>query len=197
MAFSPVGKTKLIAHLFLLLITIIVLALSTQVNRFQDFFYVADLFPLALSIVTLVLLSSTTALDLAIDDAFTGRPQIEIGLLGILSILWLAFNSFSTSRWRMVPFQCSSIPLAFVDERTWCNNLQALKAFVWIEFLTCFAIAMFTLRYSLAQYNRGNKHIFKTSFSRYRPEVGAGETPSFARDSEFLQFEKLTHMVSR
>lgn len=37
---------------------IIVLALSVRVNIFQEFFFVADLFPLALSIITLVVFVS-------------------------------------------------------------------------------------------------------------------------------------------
>lgn len=37
---------------------IIVLALSVRVNIFQEFFFVADLFPLSLSIITLVVFVS-------------------------------------------------------------------------------------------------------------------------------------------
>ncbi|KAF8191372.1 hypothetical protein BJ912DRAFT_925323 [Pholiota molesta] len=192
--FSPVGRKKIAAQVAFLLVDIIVLALSASVNQFQDFFYVADLFPFALSIISMVIVVLLLAIDLALDNAYTGRPQVEIGVYGILSIFWLAFNAFSTERWSAIPFQCNSIPTEFADERLWCKSLQALKSFVWINFLLCLGIALFTLRYTIAEYYRGHKHIFQMSLSRYRPEQSDRDTTFFVgRDSEFLQhFEKLT-----
>lgn len=112
-------------------------------------------------------------LDFSQTNSLFARPPFEIGFLSLLNIFWLgtsallayqffslrpcksiAFNSFSTSRWRHVPMACSAIPdgalqtfpkptsvtyfiyllLEFADERVWCRDVQALKAFVWIEF---------------------------------------------------------------
>jgi len=187
-----VGRKKLAGHVAFLFVDILVLALSTRVNQFQDYFYIADIFPFALSIVSLILVSLLLMIDLALDNSYTGRPQTEIGIFGILSIFWLAFNAFSTSRWSQVPFQCDSIPTEFLDERLWCKSLQALKSFVWINFLICLGITLFTLRYSVAEYGRGNKHIFQMPLSRYRPELKADQGIHGGRGSEFLQFEKLT-----
>jgi len=188
MPFSSAGRKKFAAHVALLLVDIVVLALSARVNRFQEFFYAADLFPFALSIITLVVLCSAIALDFATEDAYTGRAQIEIGYLGILSVLWLASNIFSTSRWRFVPLICYSIPAEFPDEGAWCRNLQALKAFVWIEFLLCFLTMIVTLRYSIMQNAYGNKHIWQMPLSRYWPRMPE-EKASYTRDREFLPFE--------
>ena len=95
------------------------------------------------------------ALDFALDNSYTSRAQFEIGVFGVLSVFWLAFNAFSSSRWSQVPFYCNSIPSGthlfhiyynaihpsivkdFPDEITWCKNLQALKSFVWANFLIC------------------------------------------------------------
>ncbi|PPQ67688.1 hypothetical protein CVT26_007415 [Gymnopilus dilepis] len=197
MTFSSVGRKKLAGHAAFLLVDIIVLALAARVNQFQDFFYVADIFPLALSIISLVFVITLFALDFALVNSYTGRPQSEIGIFGVLSIFWLAFNAFSTSRWRLVPLQCDSIPSDFLDERHWCKDLQALKSFVWVNFLLCFGITIFTLRYAISQYNRGNKYIFQMPLSRYRPDMHTSNHDSGfsfygGRGSEFLQFEKLT-----
>ncbi|PPQ84686.1 hypothetical protein CVT25_014217 [Psilocybe cyanescens] len=200
MTFSSVGRKKLAGHgkqnvaLFpaFLLVDIIVLALSTRVNQFQDFFYVADIFPLVLSIISLILVVLLFTVDLTLINSYTGRAQSEIGVFGVLSIFWLAFNAFSTARWHQIPFQCDSIPTDFVDEREWCKSLQALKSFVWINFLICFGISMFTLRYTIAEYNKGNKHIFEMPLSRYRPELRSDQGFGGGRGSEFLQFEKMT-----
>ncbi|KAF8657584.1 hypothetical protein AX16_002167 [Volvariella volvacea WC 439] len=183
MAFSSVGRVKVAAHLFLFIVNIVVLALAAQINNFQEFFFVADLFPLGLSIVTLILLFAMLAMDFSLENSFTGRAPFEIGFFSVLSIFWLAFNAFSTSRWSQVPMNCGAIPDEFADVRGWCKNLQALKAFVWIEFVLVFAIVLFTIRYTLTQNTRGNKHIFRVALSRYRPN-------SLPRNSEFLQFER-------
>ncbi|KAG7095182.1 hypothetical protein E1B28_005961 [Marasmius oreades] len=179
MAFSSVGKKKIAAHVFLLLINILVLALSSRINQFQEFFFVADLFPFALSIVTLVLLCTMLAFDLTSSNSYIGRAQIEIGIFAVMSILWLAFNAFSTSRWRDVPFQCGAIPQEYSDIRTWCKDLQALKAFVWVEWLTFSLITAIIARYTILQNARGHKHIFKMPLSRFNPteESGFGFNP--------------------
>ncbi|KDR70290.1 hypothetical protein GALMADRAFT_255196 [Galerina marginata CBS 339.88] len=193
MTLSAVGKKKVAGQVAFLLVDIIVLALSTKVNHFQEFFYVADLFPFALSIISLVFVVTLLTIDFALDNSYTGRPQTEIGIFGILSIFWLAFNAFSTARWRQIPFQCDSIPTEFLDERVWCKSLQALKSFVWINFLICFGITLFILRYAVSQYTKGNNHIFQMPLSRYRPELTSSDSTFYrARGSEFLQFEKLT-----
>ncbi|KAJ3573611.1 hypothetical protein NP233_g2319 [Leucocoprinus birnbaumii] len=219
-ALSPAGKTKLAAQgayfigsmipveaesldfvrwvfvcslaVFLFVINIVVLGLSAQVNKFQDFFYVADLFPLGLSIATLILLVFLLGSDMALENAYTARAHMEIGIFGILSVFWLSFSAFSTSRWRQIPSQCSAIPADLTDERTWCKNVQTLKGFVWIEFLACFIITLATFRYAATQSSRGNKHIWQMPLSRYRPRasgVGIGNGHgSMGRDSEFLQY---------
>ncbi|KAJ8078444.1 hypothetical protein AAF712_012105 [Marasmius tenuissimus] len=171
MAFSSVGKKKLAAQGLLFFINILVLAFASRVNQFQEYFYVADLFPFALSIITLVLLTTMITLDLATTNAFIGRAQYEIGIFTVMSILWLAFNAFSTSRWSDVPLQCGTIPEDFSDIRTWCRDLQALKAFIWIEWLTFFLITVVTARYAVTQNTRGHKHIFKVPLSRYSPVI--------------------------
>ncbi|KAF9042899.1 hypothetical protein BJ165DRAFT_1390449 [Panaeolus papilionaceus] len=200
---SSVGKAKLAGQSAFLATTIIVLALSTQVNQFTEFFYVADLFPLALSIISLVVVVYLFGMDLALSNAYISRAQSQIAVYGILSIFWLSFNSFSTSRWRHIPFQCDQIPRDFSDERRWCKNLQALKSFVWIEFIISFLICLFTLRYSISQHTRGHKHIFSVSFVRYRAKMGphpghaSAASFGFSRSDDFLQFEKITEGDTR
>jgi uncharacterized membrane protein len=183
--FTSVGKKKVAAHVALYFVNIIVLALSARVNEFQEFFYAADLFPLGLSIASLVILTVMLALDFTSKNSYSGRAQFEIGVFAVLSVFWLCFNAFSTSRWRHTPLACSSIPAGFDDVKTWCMDLQALKAFVWIEWLIFFLTAFITLRYAISQNSRGNKHIFRMPLSRYTPDLRGD---SFMRNSEFLQY---------
>ncbi|KAI0367155.1 hypothetical protein BV20DRAFT_1045709 [Pilatotrama ljubarskyi] len=167
--FSSVGKKKLGVHVLLILLDVIALALAARVNIFQEFFFMADLFPLGLAIATLIILFFTLVLDLVVNGTPTARPAFEIGLLYVLSIFWLAFNAFSTSRWRNIPMDCSSIPAEYPDERTWCRDVQALKSFVWIEFVALFFTASFILRYAITEHNRGRKQVWSGPLSRYVP----------------------------
>ncbi|KAJ8503012.1 hypothetical protein ONZ45_g11234 [Pleurotus djamor] len=192
MVLSAVGKKQFAAHLSLFVVNLIVLGLAAKVNEFQEFFYAADLFPLALSIITLTVLVALFILDFAIVNSYSGRPQFLIPLFAGLSVFWLAFNAFSTSRWRFVPLECDSIPDGFPETKGWCKNLQALKAFVWIEWVICLLITLVTLRFTITQNTRGHKHIFNGPLSRYKPTPpGQGIGYNFggpSRGSEFLQY---------
>ncbi|KAJ3807922.1 hypothetical protein EV368DRAFT_83090 [Lentinula lateritia] len=185
--FSSVGKKKVGAHVALYWVNIVVLALSARVNLFQEFFFAADLFPLGLSITTMVILSVMLALDFICKNSYTGRPQFEIGVFAVLSIFWLSFNAFSTSRWRHVPMAC---PTGSDDVKAWCQDVQALKAFVWIEWLIFSLTAYITLRYTISQKNRGNNHILRMPLSRYSPHLRNDSTTEYIRNSEFLQFSE-------
>lgn len=169
MEFSEIGKKKVASHAVLFALNVVALALATKVAKFNQFFYVADLFPMAISILTLVVLFAMLAMEFAVARSPLGLPLVETGVLGVLSIFWLAFNAFSTARWKYVPMQCEAISLAFSPERAWCRNVHALKAFVWIVFGTCLAITIWTITYTLLQYKKGHKHVLKTPLSQYDP----------------------------
>ncbi|TFK24093.1 hypothetical protein FA15DRAFT_704855 [Coprinopsis marcescibilis] len=197
--FSVVGKRKVISHVVLFVLNIVVLGLATKVNRFTDFFYVADLFPLAISVITTVLLFVMLTIDAALDRCWTGYAQTEAGVLGVLSIFWLgkwiSFNAFSTSRWGGVPMSCDEIPeckyqvllTSFEEGRTWCKDVHALKAFVWIVFLTCFGITAWTVTYTVTQFRRGNRHILKMPLSRYTPNALPGAVFTTSATAAFPQ----------
>ncbi|KAF8823375.1 hypothetical protein HHX47_DHR10000164 [Lentinula edodes] len=76
------------------------------------------------------------------------------------------------------------------DVKTWCQDVQALKAFVWIEWLIFSLTAYITLRYTISQKNRGNNHILRMPLSRYSPHLRNDGTTEYIRNSEFLQFSE-------
>lgn len=106
---------------------------------------VADKAPLAMSIITLVTFLIILLTDFASSNAFVARAPFQLSWTFVLSVFWLAANAFSTSRWRHVPLQCAAIPAGFESEQAWCRDLQALKSFVWVEWLcrqSFFSLAM-------------------------------------------------------
>jgi len=175
-------------HALILVLDVAVVALAARVNIFQEFFFMADIFPLALSIITLVLLLVTLVVDFSGMNSYFTRPLFETGFLFTLSVLWLASNAFSTSRWRGIPMACSSIPADYASERAWCQDVQALKALIWILFVSLFVIAAFTLRYVLVESRRGRSHVWDAPLSRYNARAA---TPSIW-DSDALRSGRAT-----
>ncbi|RDX46462.1 hypothetical protein OH76DRAFT_1528937 [Lentinus brumalis] len=164
---SSIGKKKLGVHVLLIVLDIFALAFAARVNIFQEYYFMADLFPLGLAVVTLIILFFTLVLDLSFQNIPTARPAIEVGLLYVLTIFWLAFNAFSTARWRHVPMNCNSIPAEYDDMRGWCHDVQALKSFVWIEFVALFLTASWILHYAIKEHKLGRNYIWTGPLSRY------------------------------
>lgn len=71
---------------------------------------------------------------------------------------------------RLVHFTLSHPLLEFSDERTWCGDLQALKSFVWIEWVVLLLTLFFTVKYVITQHTKGRTNVWKVALSRYRPE---------------------------
>jgi len=156
---------------------------------------VADLFPLALSVVTLVMVVIMLFFDFAVHNSFTARPPFIIGSFSILSVFWLAFNAFSTSRWRHIPISCDTIPAGYASEKTWCQDLQVLKAFVWVEWLLIIFTLLSVTRYTLMQHSNGQAHVWEMPLSRFSPlahDFGDRMASDVyrPRGSDFLQYQE-------
>ena len=48
---------------------------------------------------------------------------------------------------------CGNIPDEYADERGWCRDLQALKAFVWIEWVTSTSLAIIMVALDLHKFS--------------------------------------------
>jgi len=194
MGLSSTGK-KLLAYAFIVALDIVALALAVSVNAFQEFFFAADLFPLALSIATLAILLVQIALGLRSKSAYTTRPVFEILLLGALTIIWLASNSFTTSRYMGLP-NCSVFAGDLAEERAWCRNAQGLRAIIWIEWAALLVTTLALARATITRARRNNTAIWHTTLSRYRSTKHSQdfiqEVSSFYRSSSIFGFDWVT-----
>lgn len=160
----------------LLVFTIIILALSGHINVFQGFFYAADRFPFVMSIVTLLTLIVVITCGLASSGRTRlARPSIELVWLAILSLAWLITNSFSTHRWQFIQMDdCKNIPIDpsqdFLGQaKTWCLEIQALRAFVWIEWVIFVVYFGTLLFWAIGHARRGATHVWSTSINQFDP----------------------------
>ncbi|KAH7105568.1 hypothetical protein BKA62DRAFT_766924 [Auriculariales sp. MPI-PUGE-AT-0066] len=146
-----------------------VFALSAHVNSFHGFFYVADLFPFAMSIITFVIVGGTLLTDFKGSNPLLSRPMLELPWLGVLAVLWLCINAFSSSRWRYVQAaDCATIPVDndLSSVTVWCKEVQALRSFVWIEWVIVLIALFWLWRHTSRESARGNRHVWSTSFAR-------------------------------
>jgi hypothetical protein len=164
-----VTKSRIRLYGALLVCNLIVFSLSAHVNSFTSFFYVADLFPFAMSIITFVIVGGTLLGDLKGSNPVLSRPMIELPWLAILAVLWLCLNSFSSSRWRYVQAgDCGDIPSdsELTAVTVWCKEVQALRSFVWVEWLIVVASLLWLWLQTSREASRGNRQVWSTSFAR-------------------------------
>jgi len=201
MAFSSIGRLRLSVNFCLLFLNLVIVALAVKINRFQDYFFVADVLPLTLSAITLGIVLIVLVFDLGTTNFFTSRAPFQIGLYVAFTCVWLVASAFSTHRWRHLPAACDTIPSELSNEIAWCKDVQALKAFLWIQWILLFTSTIYTTYYVLTQSSKGHKHIWTVSLSRYlaTPVVSypasavlsrSSHPTQTARDSDFVQYEK-------
>ncbi|CCA69440.1 hypothetical protein PIIN_03340 [Serendipita indica DSM 11827] len=173
---ATVRRVRTTSRGLLAIASIIILSLSTHINWFMGFFYIADRLPFVLSILTLATLVLTSILDLAKGgNAVTARPMVESALLVVFTILWTGANGFSTPRWNTIqPGVCSSISIASNPSfqsgvRMWCQEMIVLRAFVWIEWIILLGSLLLLVSYCFKQARKGRGHIWVTPLAHFDP----------------------------
>lgn len=195
MALSSAWKRKMLAYASIIILDIAVLALSVAVNVFQEFFFVAGLLPLILSVATLVILLLQIAFEVRSENAYTARPLFEVPLLGILCVVWLSFNSFTESRYASLP-NCSVFADGDDGELAWCRNAQVLRAIIWIEWLALLLTTLVLSRAAIVEARRGNTAIWHTALCRYdrnnQSRDFLQDASSFYRGSSIFGFDRVS-----
>lgn len=177
MTTAPV-RTRSIVRGLLVVVTLVIFVLSTHINLFMGFFYIADRFPFVISLITGSTLFLTAVLDaMKAGDAITSRPLTEVGILGVFFILWTAANGFSTPRWDAIqPGTCFAITVeknpAFESAtRVWCREMLALRGLVWVEWVLIGGALAALLVYCIKQTKHGSGHVWSTPLAIYDPNM--------------------------
>jgi hypothetical protein len=203
---SPFGRKFIAARAAVFLLALMVLIFTVRVNTFTGWFFHADKFPFGLSIATLLMIGILLLADLVSSSAITGRAQFQCISLGALSVFWLAFNAFATSRYVNVPYNCASV---FPDDelagmRSWCVNVHVVKGVMWVEWVFITLLLAVVGRFVQSECAKGNSYVLRVPLCRYdsqyqvdrdmkvdypfAPGMGVGNDPYNAND--FSQYEK-------
>jgi hypothetical protein len=162
----------------LLVFTLVILGLSAHVNVFQGFFYVADRFPFVMSLFTIVILLGVIVSEfVSAGESKVSRPAVELVWLGLLLVAWLGANVFSTHRWQPIQMDvCNNIPVESNPEflsaaKTWCYEIQALRAFIWMEWVILLISFASLLSFAIWHSARGVRHVWTTNISQFDPHI--------------------------
>ncbi|KIM84206.1 hypothetical protein PILCRDRAFT_818536 [Piloderma croceum F 1598] len=156
------------------LFSVIVLALAAAlINTTESlgFYYVFSALALAVSILTLLTVGLLLVFDHIRTGFVTSRIVVELIVLGILSILWLAtaadtasFNSFAVG---CGADSCWSCPSQHHDVNSnhdaACGEIQAIEAFSFLNWIILMGYCITLLAFSIIHSRRGNNGVWHSS----------------------------------
>ncbi|KAG8761578.1 hypothetical protein FRC14_002765 [Serendipita sp. 396] len=180
--------------------TLIILVLSSHINLFMGFFYIADRLPFVLSILTAAVISVTSILErVKGPNVATAKNSVEVGILSLFVITWTAANAFSTPRWNNIqPGVCSAISIesnpAFQSGvRVWCRELLVLRAFVWIQWLILAVSLVLLVSFCIRHSKHGASHVWSSTLANYDPQ----DTSSNRWNAKSRVFSHLSWGITR
>jgi hypothetical protein len=125
--------------------------LSEQVG----FYYTFTAFAVAIAALTLIMLPPLLIIGLVRRGALLNYVVVEVAVLGLFWVLWLATAAYSANALTLLPIDCNFNFEAngFIAS---CHEPQALHAFSWLNWLILTVYWPFLLITAIVQQNRGN-----------------------------------------
>ncbi|KIL67254.1 hypothetical protein M378DRAFT_159655 [Amanita muscaria Koide BX008] len=136
--------------------SLIVLGVSAYLISLTEqvgFYYTFMAFAVAIAALTLITFPPLLIISFIRKGALFNYIIVEVGVLGLFWVLWLATASYTANTLVLLPLDCNFIDPSFV---TSCHELQAIHAFSWLNWLILTAYWPFLLVMALIQQNRGN-----------------------------------------
>ncbi|KAG8762806.1 hypothetical protein FRC11_007680 [Ceratobasidium sp. 423] len=110
-------------------------------------------FSLAVAVITWAFMFPVLLVSTMRRGSFLSWVAIELGICGLLWVLWLASASYTTSMSAGVTLNCD---LAFsVEFESVCRQYQAIQAFSWLNWLILFAYIVLVVILAVKAMNRG------------------------------------------
>ncbi|KIL67253.1 hypothetical protein M378DRAFT_58682, partial [Amanita muscaria Koide BX008] len=132
--------------------SLIVLGVSAHlifVTEQVGIYFTFTAFAIAIAALTLITLPLFLIIGFVRKGALFNYIIVEIGVLGLFWVLWLATASFTADQLVLLPINCD---FNYSD----CHEPQAVNAFSWLNWLILTAYWPFLLVMAIIQQNRGN-----------------------------------------
>ncbi|EJT98436.1 hypothetical protein DACRYDRAFT_24499 [Dacryopinax primogenitus] len=141
-------------------LSIIVLGISANVNFGLG---------IATAVLTIISVIPVLAIDFFRKGVFTSWTSVELGLVGLLWVLWLATGADAAS---LASAGCDAFCEGFFCygySASTCSQVRAIAAFGFIGFFILLALWVWTLVIGVRAHNVGDTRIWMTPAYEYSP----------------------------
>jgi len=162
------GILRLSTFAIVLFCSLIALALAghftSVTNRiYPGLFFQWAALAIAVAVLTWISLLPMLLIDLNRRGSFMSWISVELGVVGVLMILWLSTAAYVSS---FGTLNCDSVLLEdYDDAESICRQYQALQAFSWLCWLALLGYFTTILVLALIANGRGNHGIWKSAVS--------------------------------
>jgi len=171
----------------LLLFTLIVLGISAHwVSVLQGFYsaaYTASGFALAVSVITLAFILPMLLISILRKGSLLSWVVVELGVCGVLWVLWLASAAYTTSMTGGATLNCDYALLS-AEVQSICHQYQALQAFSWLNWLILFAYIVLLLVFAIKAQGHGHSVWTSDVIDVHSLAAGAGNNSNFGANKE-------------
>jgi len=138
--------------------SLIVLGISAHlifITEQVGIYFAFTAFAVAIAALTLIVFPMLLVIGFVRRGAVFNHVVVEIGVLGLFWVLWLATAAYSADQLLLLPVNCdfNYIVNGFVAS---CHEPQAVHGFSWLNWLILTAYWPFLLIMAIVQQNRGN-----------------------------------------
>ncbi|QRV72676.1 membrane-associating domain protein [Ceratobasidium sp. AG-Ba] len=111
-------------------------------------------FSVAVSVITWAFILPIFLIGILRRGSFLSWVSVELGVCGLLWVLWLAAASYTTSLIQGLTLNCDSVFLTPAEEGI-CREYQALQAFSWLNWLILLAYNVILLVFAIKANGQG------------------------------------------
>jgi len=154
---NTIYTVRLVLLGVVILFSVIVLALAAALihtTESQGFYFTSDALALAVSLLTLLTVTPFLVFDHIRTGFVTSKIVVELIVLGVLSILWLA-TAADTASYNLFAVGCGN------DSS--CGEIQAIEAFSFFNWIILMGYCIALLVFSVIHSRRGHSGVWHSS----------------------------------
>ncbi|KAG9102688.1 hypothetical protein FRC06_001435 [Ceratobasidium sp. 370] len=170
---------RTVAFLTVLGFSLIVLGISghwqSMLQGYYSVFTNFSAFALAVSVMTWAFLLPVYLIGILRKGSLLSWVVVELGVCGLLWVLWLASASYTSSMTAGATLNCDYALLS-PEAESICRQFQALQAFSWLNWLIIFAYVVMLLVFAVRAQGQG--HSVWTSDVNDLASMSPGSAPA-------------------
>ncbi|KAF8759795.1 hypothetical protein RHS01_01969 [Rhizoctonia solani] len=132
-------------------------------------------FSLAVSVITWAFMFPALLVSIFRRGSFLSWVAIELGICGVLWVLWLASAAYTTSLSAGIALNCDLA--SDIGAESSCRQYQAIQAFSWLNWVILFAYIVLVIALAIKAMNKGQS-VWTMEISDLSAAVSGGDSNS-------------------